>query len=200
MAKQYEARYGNDPREGSLEVFHLYHADPFHKLLGEQLTNFLAAARAEMKDKSLFVVVKKGQEAGYPMGSMHLNYREWAKRGLVDGLIVGAMEWIAVPPVAGFPHDSIDAICDDAGFWDRWFVDEYKRACGENVEISLWFRIWGWKREYETVGALKSWVGRTKTPRNIARLMQSFRESRLDGIALFEAVSINFDEALWAAL
>jgi hypothetical protein len=200
VIKRFQDKYDADPREGTLEVFHLYRADLFHKLLGEQLTEFLAAAKAEMRDKSLFVVVKKGQEAGYPMGGMHLDYPQWAKRGLVDGLIVGGMEWIAVPPIAGFPHETIDAICADPGFWDRWYVDGYKRACGGDVEIQHWFRLWGWKREYKTVGALESWVGQTKSPENIAKLMTSFRESKLDCVALFEAVSINFDDALWDAL
>ena len=198
--QRYRERYGSSPLVKDEATYRRLHHDRFHRLLGEQLTGFLAAVRSEIKKTPLMVSVRRGTRMGYPLGPMELNYPLWARRRIVDSLLVGAMEWIEVEPIPGFPHKSVAASGETAEFWNQWYVNEYRRACGPRVEIHHWLRLWGWLGQYRTRGMLDPWVGTVKKPAEIARLIRSLKRSRVDGIGLFEAASLNFDDALWDAV
>ena len=198
--QRYRERYGASPLAEDEALYRKLHHDRFHRLLGEQLTGFLSAAKAEMGTARLLVSLRRGSQMGFPLGPMELNYPLWARRRLVDGLLVGAMEWIDVEPIRGFPHKSVAACAEDPEFWNQWYVDHYQRACGPRVEIAHWLRLWGWLAQYRTQGMLDPWVGTVKDPAALRALINCLRQSRLDGVALFEAASLNFDDALWDAL
>ena len=198
--QRYRERYGTDPLRVNEAEFQKHHSVRFHRILGEQLTGFLSVVAAEMGKAKLQLAVPRGATLGYPLGPMELNYPLWARRRLIDGLLVGAMEWIQVEPIPGFPYQSVADSSRNPEFWNQWYIDHYQRACGPQVEVAHWLRLWGWLGTYRTQGMLDPWVGTVKRPAELRSLIDCLRQSRVDGVALFEAASLNFDKALWDAL
>ena len=198
--QRYRERYGIDPLAVNELEFQKHHSARFHRILGEQLTGFLAAVAAQMGNAKLELAVPRGTTIGYPLGPMELNYPLWARRRLIDGLLVGAMEWIQVEPIPGFPFQSVADSGRKPEFWNQWYIDHYKRTCGPQVEVAHWLRLWGWRGTYRTQGMLDPWVGTVKQPAELRSLIDCLQQSRVDGVALFEAASLNFDTALWDAL
>ena len=198
--QRYRERYGIDPLAVDEPEFQKHHSGRFHRILGEQLTGFLSAVATQMGKAKLQLAVPRGTTIGYPLGPMELNYRLWARRRLIDGLLVGAMEWIQVEPIPGFPFQSVGDSSRNPEFWNQWYIDHYKRACGPQVEVAHWLRLWGWLGTYRTQGMLDPWVGTVKQPAEVRSLIDCLQQSRVDGVALFEAASLNFDIALWDAL
>jgi len=84
VRQDYLTRYGRDICE---EDFNL---QAWRDLLGEYLTTFLTELRQALRDVGvrLAVGVARGDVLGPPLGNTTLQWRDWAKKELVDELII----------------------------------------------------------------------------------------------------------------
>ena len=84
VRQDYLTRYGRDI---CAEDFYL---QKWRDLLGEYLTTFLSELREALRDRGLrlAVGVARGDVLGPPLGNTTLQWRDWAKKELVDELII----------------------------------------------------------------------------------------------------------------